>query len=518
MCISNMAAISQPHFHLPGDDEETEEQLAYEKETLKWYYHGDADGQHEGNEREHTQDRSFGDSYSPKKTGRFRDQIKDFIKDIKPTVQATKNFFSLESRLAKDFNDPTRFPEITQQATVRKGVDLCPDELAYLAARKSAIREPFAKYMGVAASEVHPDDIPTIAFGGSGGGYRAMLAMLGYSLAMKDAGLWDLLTYVAGVSGSCWAIAAYYTLGHGSMDAVVSHCKARLSPHHPLSPEAISTLLSSARGEYQTLGPLVQKARSGLHTVPMDLYAVFTTGHLFMQEDEDPVFQPPGAAGEEHGRAWWKWTHAQRLLEHGAEPLPILTAIRHERPWKDWADDAHPFADANPRSAEHRDAADAWWQWFEMTPYEVGCDELAAWCPTWGFGRPFAGGTSVEGLPEQSLALLLGLCTSAPAGPLSSYLSTIQRNLPGNFVGDVVNGLASGVAALWGKQGTEVFTNHHPLHASNEHNFMYHVTPTPEGTPRPPGIENSPRLHLLDSGMDNNCPTVRMILGLPDVA
>lgn len=152
-------------------------------------------------------------------------------------------------------------------------------------------------------------------------------------------------------------------------------------------------------------------------------------------------------------------------------------------------------------SKEHKNAEDAWFQWFEMTPYEIGSDELEAWCPTWGFGRRFEGGRSVEGLPEQSLALLLGLCTSAPAGPLSSYLGTIQRNLPAGFIGDTVNLIASGVAKMWGKQKTEVFENHHPLHASNEHNFLFHLTPTPKGAPRPPGMENSPRIHLIDSGM-----------------
>ncbi len=136
-----------------------------------------------------------------------------------------------------------------------------------------------------------------------------------------------------------------------------------------------------------------------------------------------------------------------------------------------------------------------------MTPYEIGCDELAAYVPTWGFGRKFEGGASVTGLPEQSLSLLIGLCVSAPAGPLSSYLATIQRNLPTGFIGDGINGIASGIAKLWGKHETEVFENHHPLHASNEWNPLFHYTPTPQGTPRPPGIENSPRIHLIDGGM-----------------
>jgi len=110
-------------------------------------------------------------------------------------------------------------------------------------------------------------------------------------------------------------------------------------------------------------------------------------------------------------------------------------------------------------------------------------------------------------LPEQSLALLLGLCTSAPAGPLTSYLSTISRNLPPGFLGNSISSLANRVSKFWGKQGTEEFQEHHPLHACNEHNFMYHYTHVEKGQGRPPGLENSPRIHLIDSGMDNNCPT-----------
>lgn len=146
-----------------------------------------------------------------------------------------------------------------------------------------------------------------------------------------------------------------------------------------------------------------------------------------------------------------------------------------------------------------------------QTPYEVGCDEIAAHVPTWAFGRPFHHGKSTQQLPEQSLALLLGLCTSAPAGPLTSYLSTISRNLPANFLGHSISHLATRVATFWGKQGTEEFQEHHPLHACNEHNFLYHFTPVPAERTRPPGLENSPRIHLIDSGMDNNCPTMVLL-------
>lgn len=87
--------------------------------------------------------------------------------------------------------------------------------------------------------------VPTdLIYRGSGGGFRALIGVLGYTQEMKASGLWDLLTYVAGVSGACWALAAYYTFGEASVEKVIENCKQRFHPHHPLSAEAIRNLLS----------------------------------------------------------------------------------------------------------------------------------------------------------------------------------------------------------------------------------------------------------------------------------
>ncbi|KAF2161846.1 hypothetical protein M409DRAFT_58911 [Zasmidium cellare ATCC 36951] len=415
---------------------------------------------------------------------------------------------ALESRVKHEINDPKIFPEIEKVAEVRRGLDLCPEEQNFIAKRQVNARDHFAKYMGLNPADVNPEDVPVVAFGGSGGGFRAMIGCLGYCQEMKDAGLWDCLTYVSGVSGSCWSLAAYYTIGKGSMQSVIDHCKKRFSPYHPLSGDAIRTILSAPGGARVTLGPLIQKSKSGLQTVAMDLYSVFTTGWIFFQDD--PASHPGGSAHKEvagYQKSWYKYSSAREYTDDGSEPLPIMTAIRHERPWKDWEDKEHPFKDADHATGDHADASDAWFQWFEFTPYEIGCDEIEAWVPTWGFGRPFSEGKSTMQLPEQSLALLLGLATSAPAGPLTSYISTISRNLPTGFLGNSIHKMAHAVTKFWGKEGTEEFTNHHPLHACNEHNFMFHYTPADQGKGRPPGLENSPRIHLIDSGMDNNCPT-----------
>jgi len=43
-----------------------------------------------------------------------------------------------------------------------------------------------------------------MSIGGSGGGYRASIAMAGAMEAINEAGLLDAFTYSAGISGSGW--------------------------------------------------------------------------------------------------------------------------------------------------------------------------------------------------------------------------------------------------------------------------------------------------------------------------
>jgi phospholipase A2 len=488
---------------------ETFEQQQHERTILEQYFPSD-------NLASENADSKTPIKQSTEPSGKLdalRSRLHGFWKGVvKPEYTMIKSAVSIESVVMKDIQDPVRYPEVGHVAHVRRGIDLCVEEKEFLSERKDHVRDAFAKYLGLDPKDVHPEDVPIIAFGGSGGGYRAMIGVLGYCQAMKKSGLWDVLTYVAGVSGSCWALAAYYTFGNGSMETVIEHCKTRLSPHHPLSPDAIRLLLSSPGGTYSTLGPLIQKHHSGLESVAMDLYSVFTTGYLFLQPD--PALLPGQSTKIEvagKNQDWAKWSQALIFMTGGKEPMPILTAIRHERPWEDWASKEHPFVALDATASEHVEAQNAWFQWFEMTPFEIGCDELEAWVPTWGFGRPFSGGKSVMQLPEQSLALLLGLCTSAPAGPLTSYLATIKRMLPTNGIGSAINGISSRIADMWGAQGKEDFEGHHPLHACNEHNFMHHLTEVAAGESRPEGIENAPRLELIDSGMDNNCPTYVML-------
>ncbi|CAH0021212.1 unnamed protein product [Clonostachys rhizophaga] len=415
---------------------------------------------------------------------------------------------ALKARLNWESTNATLHPEIASVAQVRRGLELCPEEQRFLRNRRELMRLAFANYLGLDPNDVHPDDVPVISFGGSGGGFRALIGCLGYMAAMKQHGLWDCLAYTSGVSGSCWALGIYYTIANCNIQAAIEHCKARFYPYHPLSSDAIRAILSTQNGAKITLGPLIQKHKSGIETHSMDWYSTFTTGYIFFQ----------GEAKLEIGRIrerdastsqtkWLKYSDVGRHTDNGHEPLPIMTAIRHER----LSDRAkHGSSSDNAElagSSSDSETPNSWYQWFELTPYEIGCDEIEAWVPTWAFGRPFSHGKSTVQLPEQSLALILGLATSAPAAHLASYLSTINRNLSYGLFGTSIREIARTIRWWWGERGTEQFENHHPLHACEEHNYMYRYTEDGQDKKKLSGLETSRTIELIDSGMDNNCPT-----------
>jgi len=92
-----------------------------------------------------------------------------------------------------------RNPEIEVDARVWMGNELSEEEMAFSRQRRKFTRRGLAKYLGVDEAEIDERDVPTIAIAGSGGGYRAMLGTTGYLKAMKRDGLFDCVTYLAGM-------------------------------------------------------------------------------------------------------------------------------------------------------------------------------------------------------------------------------------------------------------------------------------------------------------------------------
>ena len=92
--------------------------------------------------------------------------------------------------------------------------------------------------------------------------------------------------------------------------------------------------------------------KSGLHAQPLDIYSTMVTSYQFLPSLPPPGIQAP--QGEDFPedadwphlkREWFQWSRTwdRMKLDQGAHPLPILTAVRHERPWKDWKSPTEPF-------------------------------------------------------------------------------------------------------------------------------------------------------------------------------
>jgi predicted lipid-binding transport protein (Tim44 family) len=88
-------------------------------------------------------------------------------------------FSNLEPTVQNKFKDESVHPEIKDDVEIRVSNYLCKEEEDFLKKRKEFIKESFAKYIGVNVKEIDVDDIPVIAFAGSGGGFRAMIANTG---------------------------------------------------------------------------------------------------------------------------------------------------------------------------------------------------------------------------------------------------------------------------------------------------------------------------------------------------
>ncbi|KAG0243505.1 hypothetical protein BGW41_002045 [Actinomortierella wolfii] len=326
---------------------------------------------------------------------------------------------SLYQAIVANMQDSTKNPEIQLDASVRQGNDLCQQEKAFIVARKRKMRKAFAKFIGVKEAEVHEDDIPIIALAGSGGGYRAMVSALGYMSAAKKSGLFDCATYMAGVSGSCWMIAQYMTLGQRSFSKTKEHFKQSLGVHFVHYPSFIDTILNNPGAAQLVLEGVVQKYCKNRVLTLVDAFGVLLAGRLLIHRERD------GDNEEWVDPLDFKMSQQSRWTNYGDQPLPIYTAVSHVLPSPQKHAEGNGELVVDDEVSKDEDDPH-YYQWFEMTPYEFGSEETSAWIPTWSFGRRFVEGKSIERIPETNLAILLGTFGSAFTATLADYYNEVR--------------------------------------------------------------------------------------------
>ncbi|CAN9191656.1 unnamed protein product [Alternaria alternata] len=436
----------------------------------------------------------FPASPSPSKLG---DTIIDYIvpnwvKVLPGFIRKLQNELSMApGSLAEEIwyqaNDPEINPEIIWDASVRVSNELCDEEKAFLKKRAQFTKAALARYLDIPEAQIHPDDVPVIAMCGSGGGLRALVAGTSSYLSSKEHGLFDCVTYTAGVSGSCWLQTLYYSdLTQRSHARIIRHLKNRLGVHIAFPPDALELLVSAPTNKYLLSG-LVEKAKGipdadfGL----VDIYGALLAARLLVPKGELSVSEYD-----------FKVSNQRRFTDNGSHPLPIYTAVRHEIPLAEQTDTDVIAAEAKARR-------EAWFQWFEFTPYEMWCEEISAGIPTWAMGRRFENGRTVWrdnglALPEVRVPLLMGIWGSAFCATLSHYYREIRPLMRS------LTGLGGSIDAMISERDDDL-VKVHPIDPAAMPNYALGMR---EFLPAscPESIFEQKNFQFMDAGMSNNLP------------
>ncbi|GAA5821680.1 hypothetical protein JCM11251_000967 [Rhodosporidiobolus azoricus] len=411
---------------------------------------------------------------------------------------------STYARIVAEGKNPAIHPELQFDASVRLGNDLALSERAYLRVRREAMREAFAKLVGVPLAEVDTRDLPVVAIAASGGGYRAMLNTLSSLTAAKESGLWDVVSFISGVSGSCWALNTIYSIGGGSPSWTLQHLRQRIKEPF-LQPETLLSLLDVEDKASSTIltSVILKEASKGGEISLVDAYGTLVSTRLYVPSpanEASDVTPPPRPLSIETLK-----TSSQRtFIDDGSNPLPIYCTVRHDLPSPS---DVEAAQKAGKSDAEI--AAEGKYTWFEITPYETGSDSLGAWIPTWSLGRLFDGGKSVEKVPELGLPVLSGIYASAFCATLLSYYREVRpllATLPlfstiDNFVNDKAHTLST----------------IHPFPPAELPNFLYNLHPYNLPSTIPKAMTELKTLGFADAGMELNLPYVPLMRRQADI-
>lgn len=336
---------------------------------------------------------------------------------------------SLYSEIVDEPPDPLIYPEIEWDAEVRLGEELCLSERAFLNQRKRVMTVSFARLFDVPEKEIDERDLPIVAIAGSGGGYRAMLNTTGSLIGAQRSGILPCVTYTAGVSGSCWALSVLYSGVAGSHDArdAAEHIKSRLQTSY-LDTVTLDALTTPPTNKYLLSG-ILRKAAGPMGVASLvDVYGTLLASRLFVPKDLSKLdFQHLSL-------------HlSRRNIDNGQLPLPIYTAIQHATPpatlqaIREVIQERERSVDKDRQTvlgeAQSRLEDETRCLWYEFTPFEIGCDEIGAWIPSWSLGRQFLNGKNIERRPELGMTIMTGIFGSAFCASLKHYFREIQPTL-----------------------------------------------------------------------------------------
>ncbi|XP_065554971.1 cytosolic phospholipase A2 gamma isoform X2 [Lathamus discolor] len=218
--------------------------------------------------------------------------------------------------------------------------------------------------------------VPNIVVLGSGGGLRAMIAMLGTLVELKKQNFLDAVTYLCGVSGSTWCMSLLYGNRKWSeklMSLEEELCESLSNSSWHIG-KAEESLEESTRDEHYSL---------------TDFWAACFVYQIVQQFDENELADHKEAS------------------ETGINPYPIYAAVDKEK----LSEKGGNFPGT----------------WFEFTPHEAGYTALGAFVSTRYFGSEFEKG-KLKKKKKKHICYMQGLWGSA-LGSMEENIKFIRDSL-----------------------------------------------------------------------------------------
>ncbi|XP_048042750.1 cytosolic phospholipase A2 gamma-like [Megalobrama amblycephala] len=246
-----------------------------------------------------------------------------------------------------------------ESGEVRIEPSLNKNEAEFIDGRRKSVLQSLKKLQ----IECTQDEVPNIALLGSGGGQRAMVALLGSLVQLQKTGLLDCILYLSGVSGSTWCMASVYQEPDWStkLETVKDKIIQRLSGPEVSWTEAFDKLKHYYYGKD--------------HFSLTDIWAVMVVTAFVKEIDEHTLTE--------------QWSHQSK---DGKVPFPIYTVI--------------------DKKCKHHNIGDPW---FEITPHEAGYSLTGAFVDASNFGSKFHKGSKKYQQDEFDMLYLQALCGSALA-------------------------------------------------------------------------------------------------------
>lgn len=287
-------------------------------------------------------------------------------------------------------------PENQKKAVVQvqQNSNLCAQEKSYIKNRLIKIEETLREEFDI-------DKPLRLAFSFSGGGNRAMIGTLGLLIGAARHKILDVTMYLAGLSGSTWAIAPWsYMYLNGLLTDETEE-----SQKNPLeySLQQFKTMLTKVL-DYKC--PL-SSCPAGIYPPAMltsDIQMAFTNNiaKRFAYDQQITVVNLWGALVSNYalkkigpGRLNVTWSSMAQGAEKGLIPLPICSSIFD---MLDGADDRSGYRTQ--------------YTWFESGPFEAGSTKLG-FIPVWALGSTFKDGKIISHVPESEMSDFLGIYGSA---------------------------------------------------------------------------------------------------------